>query len=440
MRTAADLARYAAVTGCKLVSTRRLPSGHVVGEYVCPDALDGDPMAPARLLEAMSGDDPRLDPIDPRTMRALRASSSPAEAAHALVQKRVRFEDEPVELFATPSHTLAAGSGDCDDSERVLLSLARQLGYPARYVYFLQQGSPAHVTVQVYDRGAWRWGETTIAARYGEHPFAAMKRLGIRRADLDGVPWAFVNGIATPLGGTMQGIGRHLGFTGARRPHARRVQTIGSLPAGAPSYLGSNFDTALVALAQSMGADPLDLAKLMLSESGLQPTAYNQGGGAAGINQLMPMNYGYFAPLSLSQYLGLTAEQQLPYAGAYFKNVMANHSLKSISGRDLYWLNYLPATFVAFATDDHVIVQSSSPYYNAPLDHGNKGYITAGDMQKQLDAQPAAHPTLWPIVSQAVLQTEGGVSLPDAVGVLALAALAGVMIVRPDLVLDLVGA
>jgi hypothetical protein len=438
VRTVADLQRAGQASGCRLVTTRTLETGELLGEYDCPDIDEGQPMATARLLEALSAGDEDADPLDEDLLEELAQAPDVARAAHAYVLEHVTFRDEKIETFAAPSTTLRVGYGDCDDSERVLLALARSLGLRARYVYFLQQGQPAHVTVQICDDGRWRWAETSIPAHFGEHPFEAMKRLKLNRADLDGgTPWILQNGVAKRLSGASSG--GPMSKVGV--VHA--MQGIGDASAW-PSYLGDTFASSLVTWSKSIGVDPLDALKLFLSESGLQPTATNSNGFpsgqyAAGINQLSPGNWSYFAPMSAGQYTSLTAEQQLPYAFAYWKAVANSHNLTTISGADLYWLNFLPATFVPFATDDHVIVTSASGYYtnNTGLDHGSKGYITKGDLRKSLDAQESIHTTLWPLVSAAVLQDEGGIS-PLAAGVLVvMAAAIGVALVRPDLILDL---
>ncbi len=413
MRTIADLEWLAADAGCALVRTR-LVGGELVGELMCADSEEGRPMTTARLLEGLTATDDPAD-LDPAVVLSIRSAGPLGpRAAVGYVQQQVRYEDEEPETFAAPAATLRSGVGDCDDSERALVSLARAAGIPARLVFFLQDGSPAHVTAQLYDAGRWRWAETTIPARYGEHPFAAMRRLHLQRADLDGVPFVFELGQWRPLKG----------------------QTMGQASA-LPGYLGDTFPASLVSWSQSIGADPLDVLKLLLSESGLQPSARNstgfpEGEFAVGLNQLAPVNWGYFSPMSADDYAALTAEQQLPYVFAYFSASMKAHGLSKISGRDLYWLNFLPATFVPFSTDLHQIVDSSSPYYapNAGLDHGGKGYITAGDLQKSLDAQEAAHPTLWPLVSGAIRQNVGGASGAVAAGVVVVSVLLGALLAR----------
>jgi hypothetical protein len=432
VRTLADLQATAARTGCRLVRTRTDGRGNLVGEFECPDVDEGKPLATAIMLEGLTDEDSRVDVFDPAILEAAARAPSPAAFLHAFVQSAVEFTPEDVETFQTPSVTLATGKGDCDDSARALVALARAIGVKGRLVFFLQEGQPAHVAAQLQDAAApsnmsggmsgaappWRWAETTIAARFGEHPFQALERLGGARSDLSGAAFTLQDGQAVPLPTTMQGLGSM---------------------SSVPSYIGDSFAQDLVTFAQSIGADPLDLLKLLLSESGLQPSSKHPGGFASGqyavgINQFAPVNWHYFAPLSAAAYAALTADQQLPYVEQYFTDRMREHGISSASGADLYWLNYLPATFVPGATDFHVIVTSSSGFYtnNKSLDHGGKGFITKGDLQLSLDAQPAGHPTLWPLLSQQILQIQGGPNLPVAAALITGAIFLGAYLADAD--------
>jgi hypothetical protein len=188
-----------------------------------------------------------------------------------------------------------------------------------------------------------------------------------------------------------------------------------------PSYLGDTFATTLVQYSQSIGADPLGILKLLINESGgrLNPNAQNPNGFpsgqyAVGINQFAPVSWGFFAPLTAVQYGQLTAEQQLPYVFGYFKHWMNAYGLSTISPRDLYWLNFLPATYVPNATDLHVIVTSSSGNYqnNQSLDHGHKGFITAGDLQLTIDGMSSN--SMYKLIAPYVLEEVGGPTLPVA--------------------------
>lgn len=421
-RTVEDLQRQAARVGATLVSAEYDRHGTLIGQLDVPDYEEGAPMNTAVLLENLTDSDEQVGAI-PEELVEYARRAGPA-ALQAWVQENVPFADEAVETFMSPTALLQQGAGDCDDSERFYVAVARAAGWQARLVYFTQDGQPAHVSAQVLASAspgapkAWAWAETTIAARFGEHPFAALKRLGIRRTDIDGTPFVLQNGTMVPLRGfTLRG------FTLRGLKGMMTMKGMGQ--AAWPSYLGDTFAQSLVDQSATLGANPLDILKLLISESGgaLQPSAWNPRGfsagqGAVGINQLAPVNYGYItnAGYTVDSYKQLTAEQQLPVVFAYFQNVMRGAGLTSISGRDLYWLNFLPATYVADAPDDYVIVSSSSGYYtnNSGMDHGSKGYISPGDLQIMLDA--SMNTNIWSIVSPAVLEDSptAGASAPVA--------------------------
>lgn len=226
MRTVADLQRLARASGCTLRRVHRV-GPELVGEYDCPDAAEGRPLSTAILLSALTAEDGASDPFDPKLVLAIRSAGIlAAPTAHRYVQSRVKFREEEPETFATPSVTLRDGVGDCDDSERVLVSLARAAHIPARLVFFLQDGIPAHASAQLWSAGAWQWAETTIPARFAEHPFDAMTRLGLGRPDLDGTPIVLENGRAVPLA---QATGRGQGMGTLRTQAPRGRMSLGDL-------------------------------------------------------------------------------------------------------------------------------------------------------------------------------------------------------------------
>lgn len=366
-RSVDDLLNAAAGTGCRLVRAYRNRHGQLVGEWECPDAEDGQPWATAALLERLTATDDAVDALPTPLVVGTRQKGP--RWLHAALKQRVRFVPEKIETFMSPVVLLHAGGGDCDDSARSLVAIARAAGFPARLVYFLQDGQPAHVVAQVQENGHWRWAEITVDAQFGEHPIAAARRLKMRRPDIGGT--AYVLGV--------EGRGQKM--------------TMSGLGSGLPASIGDGFPAALSQLAADLGAEPTDLLKLLLSESGLQPGAKNprgfpSGQYAVGINQFAPVNWGRFAPLTPVQYAALSATDQLPYVGDFWKALAASHNASTISGRDLYWLNFLPATFVPDAPDSHVIVHAGSGFF-APNRYlsSDGSTITAGDLQAHLDKQ-----------------------------------------------------
>jgi hypothetical protein len=51
-------------------------------------------------------------------------------------------------------------------------------------------GKVGHVAPQLHDGARWWWAETTVPARFGEHPRAAAKRLGLTHARPDIGAWS----------------------------------------------------------------------------------------------------------------------------------------------------------------------------------------------------------------------------------------------------------
>ncbi len=124
--------------------------------------------------------------------------------------------DGSCEEVQRPDFTLfERRQGDCEDMSIAYASLARSLGYGARAVWLSQNGPNNHVPAQYcgpqqirhgdntaaavtsaavtppangLDCAApneWVWVETTLpGALVGEHPYAAVRRLGVGRHDI----------------------------------------------------------------------------------------------------------------------------------------------------------------------------------------------------------------------------------------------------------------
>jgi hypothetical protein len=160
----------------------------VAGRVECPDGW-----AAARFLVAASLEDART--AGARDLALSLRSRAPsdrafARAVHAFILEQVAFVREHGEVFSSPSYTLAAGGGDCDDHARVAFALLRAGGVPARLAFMHRAGAagPSHVLAQALVDGEWQWLETTVPAEFGEHPYAAAARLGLLkgREDLAG--------------------------------------------------------------------------------------------------------------------------------------------------------------------------------------------------------------------------------------------------------------
>ncbi len=153
---------------------------------MCPDGWGA-----ARFLVAQAAADARTAGARVLALELRRAASSDlafARAVFGYVRDRVQFVREPGEVFARADYTLASGGGDCDDHARVVYALLRAGGLPARLNFLFRQGDrgPRHVVAQALLPGlGWTWLETTAAANFGEHPYAAARRLGIIDARQD---------------------------------------------------------------------------------------------------------------------------------------------------------------------------------------------------------------------------------------------------------------
>jgi hypothetical protein len=130
-----------------------------------------------------------FEPLVRDTATALaRSTSSDLERLrriHRFVRDGVAYFREPVEMFATPTHTLRNG-GDCDDHVSLVLALCWALRYPiavepvgnplAPSHYTGRAGYPAHDSPAGDARTRWISLETTIPALFGEHVTAAARR------------------------------------------------------------------------------------------------------------------------------------------------------------------------------------------------------------------------------------------------------------------------
>ena len=166
-----ELARLVRATGCVL---RGGP-----GEFDCPTTE-----AKGALLNLAATYDARYDPrVRELALRLLRGapSTSPAaigRALHAAVKRRVRYVGEAIDTFQSAWQTWASGFGDCDDSARLLVALARSVGVEAGIQLMRNRdGIPVHVVAVLHDGQRWQYAEATLDAEYGEPPIVAWGRL-----------------------------------------------------------------------------------------------------------------------------------------------------------------------------------------------------------------------------------------------------------------------
>lgn len=179
--------------------------------------------------------------------------------------------------------------------------------------------------------------------------------------------------------------------------------------------LGPNFYPKLVDMTTSLGMKPEDLISVMMSESGMNPAAYNPGGGASGLIQFMPSTLKAVGfPGTSAQFRQLTGEEQLPWIEKLIKGHMKYQGGKPFtSGGHYYVANLWPVALklpgVQNGNPDTVILEKDPPsengyskkylaigskisansetaaYNGNPLfDKEKKGYITLGDLDRQV--------------------------------------------------------
>ncbi len=173
----------------------------------------------------------------------------------------------------------------------------------------------------------------------------------------------------------------------AEETESEKSHYSGSLPdalvAELDAKLGSGFCAKLEEVAKNINCDPKDLIGMMQSESGINPSAYNNNGGATGLIQFMPSTARGLGTTT-QELLNMSAIEQLDYVEQYFSN-WTGGSGQRLTGGDLYTLCFLPA-FI----DKEVLCSSSdsstSVYYNANsgLDADGDGSITKTELSNRV--------------------------------------------------------
>ena len=160
----------------------------------------------------------------------------------------------------------------------------------------------------------------------------------------------------------------------------------------AVSGIDSEFYPAAWKVGLALGLSPeragYDVAKLLFSESSITPSAQNSIG-CVGINQFCPGSQP--AGISPAAYKNLPASQQLlSYVWPFWATRVGQHGgIDRI--RDLYWLNYYPATYKR-GSPDNAIVNPRVGAGDAVLARG-KTYVTAADLDAFIASR--CHGTRW---------------------------------------------
>lgn len=224
-------------------------------------------------------------------------------------------------------------------------------------------------------------------------------------------------------------------------PEPALAQALGVAAPPVPGRLGPSFVPTLVQQVAGICA-PLDALKMMMHESGLNPaSAYrivlphgpktnslatdgtisivacglfglltNVVQGTTSATHVIPL-----LGMTTDQFMALSATQQLPFAARFWRSLAM---AKPVSGRDLYWNNFLPDSYVQGAGDSLAFVKDNDTYLshsrgqwvpykgvysmNSGLDHGHKGYITTGDMKLALDEGAFSDPATYAACAAAM--------------------------------------
>lgn len=183
---ARSLVNAADCAGCRVLAKSRLDLGD--GSSIPVLQLEcGDNATAIRFLNLAAIKDTGDPEVRDLALRILAAYPDHLpQAVHAFVKCCVRFVREKQETFQHTKYTLRRRAGDCDDHARCVVALVLAGGGKARIVGVQNsKGKVAHVAPQAFDDGAWRWAETTVDARYDEHPRVAARRLGLDRKRQD---------------------------------------------------------------------------------------------------------------------------------------------------------------------------------------------------------------------------------------------------------------
>ena len=181
-----------------------------------------------------------------------------------------------------------------------------------------------------------------------------------------------------------------------------------------PSDIDPAFPAELLRTAARLNADPLDLANILYFESNGIHAAIVNAGGCVGINQFCPVNQNARALPGwpgLAAYRALSASAQLrDFVAPWWERIASQHELTSLTGRDLYWLNFTPGWFVANAPASHVITRDPSIVRDNPRLSLGKDYIAVGDIDRVLvEARQGAR---WDQIAAAVRDAQGGWASP----------------------------
>lgn len=393
------------------------------GEQIRFRVLCRDGWGAARLLLALSEEDATTDGARAIASELRAKYSTDDQLARAIqewVRRRVRFAREKGEIFQTGGHTIRLGVGDCDDHARLVYAIARAAGLHVAMAFLHNGAGPTHVTAILCASGTCSWTETTVAARFGEHPNDAARRLGLLRQrtdiaqritvmtyrDLRPLPPDYLDRttretiakdaadlerlgfLCTASGGDIDPAdpayrnavanfqqAHGLTIDGIIGPQTRAaLGSIGALTSKVPDELLQ----ALVNLVDSWRARGAtvtaeDVASVLYFESGLNSHQANLAGAPfGGLNQMgrdERASVGFTG--SFAEWLALDWKDQLPYVARYYEMRVRGNFRLLRDGGSFYMATMAPAYMAHAADPDFVIFRRN------PADDGSAAWRNA---------------------------------------------------------------
>ncbi len=358
----------ARVSGCVVrelgvVAKSRRGGPDVVGSVAC---LDG--WGAGRLLLELAEEDARTPGARALALRLRRRFPSDlrfARAVHAFVHDRVRFAHEKGEIFQSGAYTLTHRIGDCDDHFRAVYGIAVAGGLSSR-LGLLHHGNgdgPAHAAALLCPRdseAACDWAETTIAARYGENPNAAARRLGVTSERSDIAKEIVIMAPSDPP----EPFDAHADAFFDEGDDAAIGDVTAPKVTALTSYLPDEYFQGVKALADyfvsrgaTITADDLN-AVFFVESRGIHANVANALSGCAGLNQICNLA-GVGWKGTHAEYLALSEVEQLQWVRRYFDNVGKYPKIRNLS--HLYTVQIAPAS--TGAADSTVLYRAPSKEY-----------------------------------------------------------------------------
>lgn len=168
---------------------------------------------------------------------------------------------------------------------------------------------------------------------------------------------------------------------------------------------------ALWRWASELDTTPYVLGLLLFEESGMDPGIANSIG-CVGLNQFCPGTYEYWVKdRTPDEYLQLSMADQLDYIGPFWQSKPKKAVLTT---RDLFWINFLPATWVPNATRATIVNDPTKlgAKYALQVAQGNsviaqgRPNITAGDIDDYLAG--VAQASGWKLAQTLIAQNDPG--------------------------------